>query len=341
MNTAPRAAARSHPRTLVRWCVSLLLAAVLVQTWLLDGLIVPCRVVGDSMAETLRGVHRDVTCGDCGYRFSCGTDARPSPVRAVCPNCGYASNSLESLSDAHGDRVLIDRSAFAIRALRRWEIVAFRPARQADQLAVKRVVGLPGESIEIRGGDVYADGRIQRKNLTQQRGLAVLVHDANFQPTREPLPPWRWQAERPGSQWVATLGRFAHSAAAENEPVDWLVYHHAQRLAVEQAFLPAREQTQMSAPRARYRESPVTDLCGYNQSQPRREEDVHPVADLMLSFRLAQATGRGTLRVRASDGGDDFEWRLQYGANPQPYQVFRNGRPIREQARRHGETAVD
>ena len=48
-------------------------------------------------------------------------------------------------------------------------MVAFRSQSKAGEIAVKRVVGLPGETIEIRDGDIYADGRIQRKTLAQQR----------------------------------------------------------------------------------------------------------------------------------------------------------------------------
>ena len=42
---------------------------------------------------------------------------------------------------------------------------------------MKRVVGLPGESVEIRDGDVLINGRVARKSLVQQRNLRVLVYD--------------------------------------------------------------------------------------------------------------------------------------------------------------------
>jgi len=197
MTAAGHTAARSSLRIAVQWCVYFLLAAGLVQTWLLDGLVIPYRISGGSMAETLLGRHRDVGCADCGFAFSCGTDVLPLVPQAVCPNCGYAANQLESwLPDAAGERVLIDRAAFSFRPPRRWEIVAFRQSQQAEEILVKRVVGLPGESLEIRNGDIYVDGQIQHKSLAEQRALAVLVHDANFQPTREPKPPSRWRAER-------------------------------------------------------------------------------------------------------------------------------------------------
>jgi signal peptidase I len=76
------------------------------------------------------------------------------------------------------------------------------------------------------------------------------------------------------------------------------------------------------------RDTPVTDLFGYNQSQPRREEDVHAVADLMLSLRLRCGAGRGTFYIRADDGRDEFEVRLRLRNESPHYEVLRGGRPI-------------
>ena len=297
------AAKPSRLRTLVERCVLIFVAAGLVQTWLIDGLVIPCQVAGSSMAGMLLGVHREVVCGDCGCPFSCGTDLSPTTPRAVCPNCGYPANDLEALPDIGGDYVLVDRTAFSLRPPRRWEIVAFRRSSQGDQIVVKRVVGLPGESIEIRHGDVYADGRLLRKNLAQQRALAILVHDADFQSRRASALPRRWRAEQSSTHWSAIGGGFTHAAGPEDEPIDWLAYHHG-------------------------RQSPVTDLCVYNPSQPRREEDVNAVSDLMLSFRLGYASGSGTFRVRIRDGRDTFEARLRFDGDQASYRVFRNGLPL-------------
>jgi len=73
-----------------------------------------------------------------------------------------------------------------------------------------------------------------------------------------------------------------------------------------------------------YVEEPVRDICGYNQSQPRREEDIHAVADLLLSFWL-EPVGNGTFFVRATDGNDVFEVRLHFlGKGPETwkYEAF-------------------
>jgi signal peptidase I len=299
----PRAAVKSSRlRTLVEGGVLCLVAIATLQTWLVDGLVTPYQVAGSSMATALLGTHRDVVCGDCGYRFSCGTDVSPVARRAVCPNCGYPGNELESLPERGGDYVLMDRTAFALRPPRRWEIVAFRRASQAEQIVVKRVVGLPGETIEIRHGDVYADGRLLRKNLLEQRALAVPVYDAGFPPRCQSAGPPPWRPEQPESGWRAVGAGFAHAASAERT-VDWLAYHHR-------------------------RESPVTDLCAYNPSQPRREEDVHAVGDLMVALRLVELSGNGVFCIRLRDGQDKFEARLEFDGGRPRYRVLRNGRPL-------------
>ena len=77
---------------------------------------------------------------------------------------------------------MIDRLAYRCHPPRRWDLIAFRSHDAPDYLEVKRVVGLPGERISIRQGDVYADGRLARKTLPQLRAAAVLVHDSGFEP---------------------------------------------------------------------------------------------------------------------------------------------------------------
>jgi hypothetical protein len=71
-------------------------------------------------------------------------------------------------------------------------------------------------------------------------------------------------------------------------------------------------------------ESPVTDLGVYDAS-PRRAEDVHTVADLMLSFRLEYGRGRGTFCIRAADGREDFEARMRFDNGLSGYEVYRGG----------------
>ena len=277
----------------------------LLRTWFVEGLFVPLTVQTGSMAETLLGPHRDVTCDDCGHQFVCGSDIRPLSPRAVCPNCGHVGNDLASRADVSGDRVLMHKSVFRIRAPRRWEIVAFRDPRQPNRITVKRVVGLPGEMIQIIEGNVYANGRIQRKPLNKQRAMAILVHEAAHLPTLGKATPPRWRADRPEIPWGMANGRFAHPEVPEAKTIDWLTYHHVRRMGGQP------------------KPSPITDDCGYNQSRPRRIEDTNEVVDLLVSFRLARTFGRGSLIVRATDGADRFDVRIS--PSLQRFEVTHNG----------------
>jgi len=301
---------RRRKGTWFRRCLLVGAVALLLRTWCLEGLLVPCRIVGGSMADTLRGAHRCLTCDDCGHRFACDAEVRPLGPRATCPNCDFAGNNLEARLDLSGDRVLVQKSAFAFRSPRRWEIVVLRMPHCSEQIAVKRVVGLPGERIELRGGDVIVGGQAQRKSYAEQRAMAVLVHDANCEPHGPNAPPPRWRGAGRQTRWGADRGQFVRPATSVEEAADWLTYTHVRRTTADGGF----------------RETPITDDCGYNQTLPRRVEDIHRVPDVMLSLRLLSLEGNGQLTVRAGDGRDTFAVRLRPALGR--FEVDHNGRPL-------------
>ncbi len=290
----------------------LLVAVVVFETWCVEGLFRPLVVPGGSMAATLLGTHRKVVCEDCGFQFNRGVETHEIAARAVCPNCGHAGNDISNTADVSGDRVLMHKSVFFFRRPRAWEVVAFRDPAQANHIMVKRVVGLPGETISIRHGDVYANGKIRRKPLWLQRAVAVLVHDAAYssshrdsQNTR-----WitdRWAADGPDSQWGFADGKFAHPQSVANGKTQWLTYCHGRpgRSTAEGGCSTIVAQPP-SAVVKKYIPSPVTDLCGYNQTRPRRVEDIHTVGDLMLSLRVLDFFGQGSMSIRANDARSEF-----------------------------------
>jgi len=63
-----------------------------------------------------------------------------------------------------GDRVLVNKLSYDLHHIHRGDIVVFkRPPAEAGNPAIKdlikRVIGLPGETIEQRGGRVYINGQ--------------------------------------------------------------------------------------------------------------------------------------------------------------------------------------
>jgi signal peptidase I len=175
--------------------VGVLVAVLIVQTWLAMGLVVPVTVSGSSMAPTLRGPHRAFRCPACRTNFDVGLDEEPSDPRAVCPACG--SRRAVALDDEElgGDRLIVNRAAFVWRQPQRWDVVVFRCPQQADQLCVKRVVGLPGERVSLAHGDVLVSGQLVRKTLAEQRALRQLVYRATVRGELSSLEEAAWEAD--------------------------------------------------------------------------------------------------------------------------------------------------
>jgi len=283
-------------RRLIESGVALLIALSMVRMWGVDGFPGVCRVTGGSMATTLLGQHYHGECIDCGHRFVFGGEP-PPPIdgRIWCPNCGYADNRIGRQALLAGDGLLINRSAFLVRKPRRWEPIAVRNPERADQLCVKRVAGLPGETVEIRHGDLYINGHIQRKSYAPQRAMAVLVHDASCPPGGRTDAPERWLAAGTDSRWGSHRGRFAHASGGKGCPTNWLVYHHWVR--------PADGSEPVES-------APICDRCGYNQVRPRRVESSRAVADVMVEFRLNDFWGSGPMTVELSTGRRRFDARI-------------------------------
>ncbi|MCL1917155.1 MAG: signal peptidase I [Peptococcaceae bacterium] len=91
------------------------------------------------------------------------------------------------------DRVVVDRLFYKMGSLERGDIIVFTaPARkeledlQGEDL-VKRLIGLPGETVEVRDGHVWIDGRalnepyvINPQGLTQYKMEPVTVPEGYY-----------------------------------------------------------------------------------------------------------------------------------------------------------------
>jgi signal peptidase I len=158
-----------------------IVAAIATRLALLDGWLRTVRIDGASMAPALCGAHLVVTCSDCGISFRCDAEHLPADGKLVCPNCGLREIDAGAFPVSAGDTVLVDRWPLVGRGPRRGDVVAYSDPI-AGGLAAKRVAGLPGERLSIRGGDLYANGQIVRKSLAAFRQVAILVHDNDHLP---------------------------------------------------------------------------------------------------------------------------------------------------------------
>jgi len=57
-------------------------------------------------------------------------------------------------------RLVVEKVSYRFHGPQRGDIVVIRVPSQGEELLIKRVIGLPGEMVEIRDGNVYIDGQL-------------------------------------------------------------------------------------------------------------------------------------------------------------------------------------
>jgi len=86
------------------------------------------------------------------------------------------------------DYLIIDELSYHFRSPRRYEVVVFKAPNHSHQYYIKRIIGLPGETIEIKEGKVFVGDKnnqpveLQEKFLPpslQTSGSVHLTLDSN------------------------------------------------------------------------------------------------------------------------------------------------------------------
>ena len=259
-----------------------------VRQLFVQGLFLPVRVASGSMAYPLIGPHLVLTCPDCRIEFECVAESIPDE-RFVCPNCGLSFTGESAvIRNQLGVRVLIDKLS-GWHSPKRWEVVAFFPESSEKKLAVKRIVGLPGETVSIVNGSIVANGKQARKSFPIQQQMAILVHDDRFRST-DSAKQSRWVTGE-GSGWSRTDQGYQFTASKNdgNDPPS-IRYRHV-------ACLPMPSPPDTA--------TIVQDSYGCNQAISR---SLHGVDDLMLTHRLYWQDGdAGSVAWEIDSFGDRLQ----------------------------------
>jgi len=179
--------------------VAILLALVL-RAFLVEAFVIPT----GSMAPRLMGEHWDLVCPACGYEYAFGVAAAGStsagagqlrqldksqryhPPNAHCPNCGKPYDGSREYVGS-GDRVLVLKYLYRFSPPQPFDVVVFRNPQNNRENYIKRLIGLPGETIELLHGDVFvsetpsAPRRIRRKPPVAQEAMWQVVFDNDYQ----------------------------------------------------------------------------------------------------------------------------------------------------------------
>ena len=72
------------------------------------------------------------------------------------------------------DRVIIDQTAYRTQSPQRKDIVLFQPTetlrkQNFKEVFIQRVIGLPGETVEVKNGSVYINSKPVKENYIQER----------------------------------------------------------------------------------------------------------------------------------------------------------------------------
>jgi signal peptidase I len=362
MTPPPEQPVTHHALETVQTVLLALLLALVFRTFLVQAYVIP----SGSMATTLLGAHLRLRCQECGADFevnypapNVAEDTPELPRRTgantilgmTCKNCGFKvpvdtadpAQSARNTPVRYGDRILVLKSAYVLTAPRRWDVVVFISPWSAsrprdydyDQNFIKRLVGLPGESLMVLDGDVYRgvlapDGgrawEICPKPRRVQKDLWRTVYDNDYYPANAARRgwtfPWRpaggtgWNADIPGGP--GRVLRFENPAGAgalafdkDANPgtwplTDWLAYDVTKPLHPPDGALLRGDYYEL-------------DAYG-GEAVPRWH-----VSDLKLQFLYHRQSGTGPLRASLGKLGHTFAAELSDGA-ARLYHEFPDGR---------------
>lgn len=85
---------------------------------------------------------------------------------------------IPTLND--GEAVLVVRIPYYFREPERGEIIVFKYPLDTSKEYVKRLIGLPGDTIEIKQGNVYVNGKLLEENYVKRKS------DDNYGPIKVP-----------------------------------------------------------------------------------------------------------------------------------------------------------
>jgi signal peptidase I len=230
-------------REVIESIVIAFVLAFLFRTFEAEAFVIPT----GSMAPTLMGRHKDVVCDQCGYSFQVSAsdevDNRSNQlngnevISATCPMCrhtmylGPNDKGDSNYPSYKGDRILVGKFPYEFGEPKRWDVVVFKYPEEARTNFIKRLVGLPGETLRITHGDVFlvgADGKTTIVRKPPHKILAMMqpVYDTQYVAPQIVQGGWpaRWIAS-PATSWKTTDFK-SYQAEGHAAGEVWLQYQH-------------------------------------------------------------------------------------------------------------------
>jgi signal peptidase I len=184
-----------------------------------------------SNRTVLSDVDAPIICPNCQYAIDPGEFPQRLPPVTAYDFRNMAMGPISLAWDNNGDRILVLKYLYAVMEPSRFDVIVFKEPMFARDNFIKRLIGLPGETIELVNGDVYigAPGHtnpdelfIARKPPHIQKAVWQLVYDNDYYPTDAGKPridgstwqnPWSGAGDT-ATQWSIAGPVFSYEAAA-------------------------------------------------------------------------------------------------------------------------------
>ena len=89
----------------------------------------------------------------------------------------YVSGSSMENTLHHGDNLIVDKITYRFKDPSRYDIIVFPFRYEENVYYIKRIIGLPGETIQIEDGTIYVDGEVlyesYGREVMKSAGLAA------------------------------------------------------------------------------------------------------------------------------------------------------------------------
>jgi signal peptidase I len=253
---------------------------------------------------------------------------------------------IEFQRSYNGDRILVNKYIYTYSEPQRWDVVVFKFPGNAQINYIKRLVGLPGETLRVFQGDVFVGGKgssrqedfdILHKPADKVLAMRQLVHDTDHDPAELFQAGWplRWHSvvEGGAGAWQVETSidgsnvrqRYSVDAAADSDA--WLRYAHTlpnyevwRELAhFQRNAAPGSPQPFGQNNGRQIRPRLITDANPYNARQGRfvaqdkgnleidaQKLGLHWVGDLIVEADVEVQENRGELMLDLVEGGQHF-----------------------------------
>ena len=309
---APKASNETIKETFESIVIAFVLAFVF-RAFVVEAFVIPT----GSMAPTLLGQHVRVHCSQCGYDYTVDPpkdtrnrdgDRLAMEISVLCPMCQFPTDLHAGQALGFGDRILVHKFIYAFAEPARWDVVVFKNPNEPYVNFIKRLVGLPGESLAIFEGNVYtkpAGSDDKAWKIARKTDRPKVQHDV-WQPIYHsqfvPLDSGQGESRRGAvwrQPWVPMVGSHWDTSdplsmvSTGDNTMNWLSFDFA---------------AAQTTPHSLYAYNQLNDL------QTRRPVDLEPIEDVRISALIEpQADGVSVQMSTTSrlDNAQGPAWQLE------------------------------